>query len=83
MFYKTVVQNQFMKYTKAKYQNKTKVAEPVLQEYYHGFMSETRALYELMPQILKLLNNKADKDWLNSLKELTESSVGTSAGMLE
>ena len=30
MFYKTVVQNQFIKYSKTKYQNKTRTPEPVL-----------------------------------------------------
>lgn len=84
MFYKTVVQNQFIKYSKAKYQNKTKTApEPVLQEYYHGFLSEARALYELIPQISNLLDNPSDQQWLNSLKEVIEASIGTSTGMLE
>ena len=83
MFYKTVVQNQFIKYSKAKYQNNTKSAsEPVIQEYYHGFLSEARALYELMPQIATFLDG-AEKEWLNSLKEVIESNIGTSAGMLE
>jgi len=46
-------------------------------------MSEARALYELMPQISKILDNQADQQWLNSLKEVIEASIGTSTGMLE
>lgn len=83
MFYKTVVQNQFIKYSKAKYHNKTKTSEPVLQEYYHGFISEARALYELLPQISRLSDNQADQEWLKSLKEVIEESIGTSTGVLE
>jgi hypothetical protein len=46
-------------------------------------MSEARALYELMPQMLILLDDKTDLQWLNSLKELIETNIGTSTGVLE
>ena len=59
------------------------MSEPVLQGYYHGFINEARALYELLPQISRLSDKQADKEWLKSLKEVIEESIGTSTGVLE
>jgi hypothetical protein len=53
-----------------------------MQAYYHGFMNEARALYELMPQISKFLYAD-EKMWLESLKDIIEKSIGTSTGILE